>query len=226
MKQLIIVLTEEFSSVEGELFAFEEEKEKPSFFFPIVVGKSGMAWGRGVHDYWLLPGQHKREGDLKAPAGLFALSSVFGEVEPEHCNLPFLQVTPAHYSVDDPTSQFYNIIVSEKEVMKDWKSAEEMQRKDDLYKLGIVIDHNSDPVTPGMGSSIFMYQCRGSSMGTDGGTAMSSENLLQLVEWLDACSEPHVVQLPKVGYSAFLSSLRREPNKTAVTKRLGKLIKA
>lgn len=226
MKQLIIVLTKEFSSVEGELFAFDGDREHPIFTFPVVVGKKGMAWGRGLHNYWLLSGQHKREGDERAPAGLFTLGFLFGREPPGQVNMPFLSVTNEHFCVDDPTSQFYNIIVNEKEVVKDWKSAEEMQRADGLYELGIVIDHNADPVTPGMGSCIFMHRRRQADRGTAGCTAMKQENTLQLATWLDVKSEPHLIQIPEEGYSAFLSSLRVEPSRTAVTKRLGKLINA
>lgn len=226
MKQLIVVLTKDFSSVQGELFAFDEGQENPTFSFPVVVGQKGMAWGRGLHSYWLLSGEHKKEGDAKAPAGLFALSSLFGRTQPKQTHMPFLAVTKEHYCVDDPNSQFYNIIVSDKEVVKDWKSAEEMARADGLYELGVVIDHNADPVTPNRGSCIFMHRWRQEDRGTDGCTAMSRENLGQLTSWLNAESDPHLVQIPKEGYPSFLSSLRVEPSKTAVTNRLGKLINA
>ena len=226
IKQLIIVLTKNFSSVNGELFAFDENQENPSLTFSVVVGKKGMAWGRGIHSYWLLPGKHKTEGDEKAPAGLFTLSSLFGQEHPKQTNMPFLAVSNTHFCVDDPSSQFYNVIVNEKEVEKDWSSAEEMHRADGLYEQGVVIDHNADPVTPNMGSCIFMHQWRSSDRGTAGCTAMSQINMRKLVEWLDIHCEPHLVQIPKEGYSAFLSSLRVETSKEIVTKRLGKLINA
>ena len=224
MKQLIVVITNDFSAVKGELFAFDDEREDPSFSFPVVVGKKGMGWGRGLHSYWHLPGEHKKEGDAKAPAGLFSLSSLFGKAVPKQTLMPFLAVEEAHICVDDVASYFYNVIVDEREVVKDWKSAEEMKRSDGLYDLGVVIDHNSDPVTPGMGSCIFMHRWRDPGKGTAGCTAMSPENLERLTLWLDVECDPHLVQIPKEGYSSFLSSLRVEPSKTAVTKRLGKLI--
>ena len=226
MRQLVVVITKDFFSVEGELFAFDEKREEPLFSFPVVVGKKGMAWGRGLHSYWLLPGQHKKEGDEKAPAGIFSLSSLFGRHRPKQSNMPFLEAKNVHHCVDDPASKYYNVILDESEVVKDWKSAEKMQRDDGLYDLGVVIDHNADPVTPGMGSCIFMHRWRSRDEGTTGCTAISPENLQRLTEWLDAECAPHLVQIPKEGYSSFLSSLRVEPSKTAVTNRLGKLINA
>lgn len=225
MQQLVVVLTQTFSDSEGTLFAFEEGEE-PLFAFPIVVGEKGMAWGRGHHRYWHLSGLHKREGDNRAPAGLFSLSALFGKEELREARMPFLRSAESHFCIDDPHSTFYNVIVDAHGVANDWKSAEEMVRNDGLYDLGVVIDHNADPVTPGMGSCIFMHRWREEGWSTAGCTAMSSENLVRLCSWLDSEKDPHLFQVPREGYSSLLSSLRVEESKIAVTKRVGKLMRA
>lgn len=226
MRQLVVVLTEHFSSVAGQLYAFEEGSDTALFSFPVVVGKKGMAWGRGGQSDCRLTDPQKNEGDAKSPAGLFSLTSLFGSVPISGVKMPFLLVTKRHFCVDDPASRSYNVIVDETEVVKDWKSAEEMLRKDSLYEKGVVINHNVDPITPGMGSCIFMHCWRNASCGTAGCTAMSPENLDRLIHWLDRSLDPYLVQTPKEGYPLFLSSLRIDTMRASVTKRLGPLINA
>ena len=81
--QLILVLTDSASTTKGYLYRFERQNQKSSWELtkekiPVVLGRNGLAWGRGLHpiDSALLP--IKTEGDGKSPAGVFTLSSAFG----------------------------------------------------------------------------------------------------------------------------------------------------
>lgn len=206
------------------LYAFDESQEDALFYFPVVVGKHGMAWGRGVHAYWMLSGTHKKEGDGKTPAGLFKLGVAFGKQHNPDWKLPFFEVDGSLFCVDDPTSKFYNAIVSDQEVVKDWTSAEEMKRDDQLYDLGIVVEHNTDPVTPSNGSCIFMHIWRAQGKGTEGCTAMPREHMEQLLNFLDPDQDPHLLQLPKSAHSRFFHSLRDVPTKEMTMSRLNRLI--
>lgn len=224
MKQQLIVLTDDWNEMHGELFAFDDSQETPVFSFPVTLGKNGMAWGRGEHGYWLLTGLHKQEGDQRSPAGLFSLGVVFGETMPKDCSMPFLQTEETLVSVDDPASQYYNVIVSEEEAVVDWKSAERMKRDDHLYQLGVVVNHNTHPLTPGMGSCIFIHLWKGENEGTAGCTAMSRENIIRLIAFLDPAKEPELLQIPKPAYSSFLHSLRNEAIREINTRRLNALM--
>ena len=47
---------------------------------PAVVGRNGLAWGRGVRTDLPAGEPQKREGDGRAPAGIFKLGPAFGMV--------------------------------------------------------------------------------------------------------------------------------------------------
>jgi D-alanyl-D-alanine dipeptidase len=105
--------------------------------------------------------------------------------------------------VDDRNSLHYNRIVDSRNVQQvDWKSSERMQRADELYRWGVVVDHNYPPAEPGGGSCIFLHIWRSPDAGTAGCTAMSPETMQQLIGWLDPAAEPVLVQLPHPVYAA------------------------
>jgi D-alanyl-D-alanine dipeptidase len=85
-------------------------------------------------------------------------------------------------------------------VSPDWNSSEHMLRSDDLYRWGVVVDHNADPPRPGAGSCIFLHIWRGPGQPTVGCTAMPQENLESVLGWLDPAKKPLLVQLPESEY--------------------------
>jgi L,D-peptidoglycan transpeptidase YkuD (ErfK/YbiS/YcfS/YnhG family) len=103
--------------------------------------------------------------------------------------------------VDDPKSKRYNVIVDRKGISNpDWKSFETMRREDDLYRVGVVVDHNAFPAAPGAGSCIFLHIWSGPQDPTIGCTAMEGARLEQIVHWLDPRARPVLVQLPEGEY--------------------------
>ena len=197
-RQVLRVLAPAFDSVTAELCLLERDGlgawQSNGSAIPVVLGRSGLAWGLGEHqavrptDFSM-----KREGDGCSPAGVICLPLAFGEVPPAGCRLPWLPVTETMIAVDDPKSRFYNQIVDSAQVANDWASTELMQRDDGLYRHGIVIAHNPANVS-GAGSCIFMHLWRGEGLPTAGCTAMSEENLMRVLAWLDPALEPRLVQ--------------------------------
>jgi D-alanyl-D-alanine dipeptidase len=102
--------------------------------------------------------------------------------------------------VDDAGSRFYNQVVDRQSVAPDWTSSEHMLRPDELYRWGIVVDHNSNPVQPGAGSCIFLHIWRGPGQGTVGCTAMPRDQIESILAWLDPTRKPLLVQLPEHQY--------------------------
>ena len=94
--------------------------------------------------------------------------------------------------MDDVSSSFYNKIVNENEVKKDWNSAEDMLRKDNLYKWGIVVGYNTVDIIPGAGSAIFMHIWRSANEGTEGCIATEQQNIIRLLKWLEERKKPMV----------------------------------
>jgi L,D-peptidoglycan transpeptidase YkuD (ErfK/YbiS/YcfS/YnhG family) len=114
--------------------------------------------------------------------------------------------SPTLRCVDDVASAFYNRIVDEALVKKDWTSAEDMRRTDELYRLVVVVGHNDSPVTPGGGSCIFLHLRANPTSTTAGCTAFDAAPMEALVRWLDPAKRPVLVQLPRAVYAALRRS--------------------
>jgi zinc D-Ala-D-Ala dipeptidase len=175
-----------------------------------AVGRSGLGWGTGLHADPRMDGPAKREGDGRAPAGVFRLSSAFGyaaAAEVPWIRLPYVRADPSIECVDDLRSRFYNRRVDRDTIAQpDWTSHEELRREDELYEWGVWVDHNSAPSAPGGGSCIFLHVWGGPGVATSGCTAMAEGDLRALLAWLDPRARPVLVQLPAEAHAAL-----REP---------------
>ncbi len=174
--------------------------------WPAVVGRAGVAWGRGVHGDRPPPGHdgpRKREGDGKSPAGLFTIGPAFGytPAPPTGARLPYTMATATWRCVDDPGSRHYNRLLDEATVTPDWSSREELRRDDELYRWVVELGHNPDRA-PGAGSCIFLHVWGGADSSTAGCTAMDEAVLAGLLERLDPAARPMFVLLPAREYAA------------------------
>src|SRR5205085_5519375 len=106
---------------------------------------SGLGWGLGMRSVRAASGPIKKEGDGRAPAGIFRLSDTFGyaATQPAAWKMPYIALTPSVECVDDARSKFYNRIVDRSTVSPDWNSSEHMLLSDERYRSGIVVDHNT-----------------------------------------------------------------------------------
>jgi D-alanyl-D-alanine dipeptidase len=210
--QILVVTTQDWNAVAGTLQAYERPQARkkwkaagaPIF---VVIGKNGLGWGAGVAlgrdaERREAADPIKKEGDGKSPAGIFRLSTAFGYAAQGQpgWKMPYLNLTSSVECVDDARSKFYNRVLDRATVAPDWSSSEQMLRPDGLYRWGVVVDHNADPVTPGVGSCIFLHIWMGSSVGTTGCTAMAQEQLEALLARLDQARTPLLVQLPRPQY--------------------------
>ncbi|MCL4551017.1 MAG: hypothetical protein M1495_20910 [Bacteroidetes bacterium] len=93
--------------------------------------------------------------------------------------------------------RFNNILVSDKEIRKTWNSSEMMKRKDDLYKYGIFVEHDSNPPKACCGSCIFIHIWEGFGKPTSGCTSMSEENLIKVLHWINVKKKPLLIQMPQ-----------------------------
>ena len=180
-QQAVIVRSHGEKIFQAELEAWERKGRTWRQVFstvPAVVGREGFA-----------PPGEKREGDGRTPSGIFSLKRAFGYSEKFPTSLDYRQATGNDFWVDDPESAQYNRWVTG---APQAKSFEKLRRDDDLYKYGIVIEYNTDPIIPGNGSAIFLHVWRGASSPTTGCVALSDENLLQILKWLDKSRRPVV----------------------------------
>ena len=200
--QLVVVTTSGWNHIQGRMTTYQWKANKWSpvlVNIPIVTGRSGLAWGKGLHDPAMNKGKLKKEGDGNAPAGIFYLSGLFG-YQAISANMNALKVDEKTFCVDDVKSAYYNQIVNLDTVKKDWNSAETMRMKSEEYKYGIFVDYNSNPAIPGKGSCIFMHIWSKSTAPTAGCTAMTEANILKLIDFLDTTKNPILVQVPQSEY--------------------------
>ncbi|MHB1178150.1 MAG: L,D-transpeptidase family protein, partial [Daejeonella sp.] len=197
-RQLVVVTTSGWNSIHGSMNTYNWKNNQwvsALKNIPIVTGRSGLAWGQGLHDPSLNNGKLKKEGDGNAPAGIFYLNGLFG-YEDIASKMNFLKVDDRTFCVDDIKSVYYNKIVKLDTVKKDWNSAETMRMKSNAYKYGIFVDYNVNPSIPGNGSCIFMHIWSKSTEPTAGCTAMTEDNILKLIGFLDKSKNPILVQVP------------------------------
>jgi D-alanyl-D-alanine dipeptidase len=208
--QILVVTTQDWNQVAGTLQVYERHHARKKWKaagspIQVMVGKNGLGWGAGVATDAArrdAADPIKKEGDGKSPAGLFRLSTVFGYAvqEPSQWKMPYLNLSPSVECVDDARSKFYNRVLDRATVAPDWSSSEQMLRPDGLYRWGLVVAHNAEPITPGVGSCIFLHIWLGPGVGTTGCTAMAQEQLEALLARLDPASTPLLVQLPRPQY--------------------------
>jgi L,D-peptidoglycan transpeptidase YkuD (ErfK/YbiS/YcfS/YnhG family) len=210
-RQLLLVIAPDWVSHLARLQRFERSHLAATWQpvgKPIAVnlGRSGLAWGRGLHPTFADARAEKREGDACAPAGIFALTALFGYAAPASdlaraARLPYLQATPDLKAIDDPASAYYNRIVDQSALAQpDWATCEDMLRKDQRYAVGAVVAHNAEPPLPGAGSCIFLHVWEREGAPTAGCTAMSLADMTAIAGWLDAAAKPVLVQLPQAEY--------------------------
>ena len=75
-QQLLLVTTSSWDTPNGALQRYIWEDEGGNWNevgneIPVLIGKKGLGWGRGLHTSQGLTGPVKKEGDLKSPAGIF-----------------------------------------------------------------------------------------------------------------------------------------------------------
>lgn len=203
--QMVLVVAEDWNTTPARLLRFERSGPNGPWrpvgdAVPVSLGRNGLAWGRGLHGEQLSVAPVKKEGDGRAPAGVFSLPRAFigpNESLGASPKLPVHQVTTQTVCVDTVASKHYNQMFEESTVAKDWDSEERMLRPDGLYRYGLFVDHNAPSVQPGAGSCIFLHLWRGPGAPTAGCTAMAEADMLAVLRWLDAAKKPVLVQLPR-----------------------------
>jgi D-alanyl-D-alanine dipeptidase len=208
-RQLVVVTTPSWTSTKGTMHRFERATSASEWraidsAVPIVVGRTGIAWGVGFDDV-SADGPRKHEGDGKAPAGIFPLDTAFGFAPHESVRLPYLQLRSTTDCVDDTASSHYNTVVDKGSVARvDWNSAEHM-REVAQYEIGVIVGYNAQPPIKGRGSCIFLHIWAGPDSHTAGCTAFDETKVREVAVWLDPKKQPLLVQLTGAEYDRLRS---------------------
>jgi L,D-peptidoglycan transpeptidase YkuD (ErfK/YbiS/YcfS/YnhG family) len=149
-----------------------------------VVGRSGFA-----------PVGEKREGDGRTPSGLYRLGTTFGYAESAVTKMPYRQALADDLWIDDPKAPDYNNWVKQGQTRA--TSYEKMRRNDNLYQYGIVIAYNTYPVIKNHGSAIFIHVWADAESTTAGCVAVSEEDILKILAWLNPEANPVILINPE-----------------------------
>lgn len=206
-QQLLLMISNDWQAIQGKLYQYEKKQDKWQLVkgsTSVTLGRTGLAWGLGLHDKQA--GQYKKEGDGKAPAGIFTLGDAFGYLPALVTGLTYQAMSKNDYCIDVNGSAYYNQIISSKQFGEDAikGSSEPMRRdihlnNDQVYKKGLIINHNSENIS-GEGSCIFMHVWRSIDKPTAGCTAMEEIHITTILQWLDKSKQPIYVALPKAEY--------------------------
>ena len=196
-QQLLMVTTKDWNEKNGILQRFEKRDKKWSRVgkpISIILGRNGLGWGIGLHKIPKDAKYIKKEGDGRAPAGLFTLGNAFG-YSSFKIDFPYEVYKRTDHCVDDSNSEWYNRIIDSKTIKKDYKSFEHMRLKNKLYKYGITVNHNIEQKKMS-GSCIFIHIRSGNGKGTAGCTAMRESDIVEVLKWIKEDKRPLLLQLP------------------------------
>ena len=205
-RQLVVVTSPSWDAIDGEMRRFERDSPAAPWRavsepIPVVLGRTGLAWGAGAFASPSTP-PRKREGDGKSPAGIFTLGYAFGFDDTADTKMPYKKLRDTTECVDDVASPYYNEVVDrDASGPATWTSSEKM-RTIDQYQRGALVNHNVPPKA-GAGSCIFLHVWSGRSQPTAGCTAMRRDDLDALLRWIDPAARPLIVQLPNDEYSRY-----------------------
>ncbi len=208
-QQLIIVLTPSMQSVAGTLYRFQKSDSEWSAVSaptPVMVGRNGLAWGRGVHKTIPAGKPAKKEGDGCSPAGVFTLCYAIG-LDPENelpdLHIPYQILTDSMWFIDDPNSIYYNEMVNVDTLAKpDWQSGIQLAKFKTQFRVGIYVGHNLDK-KQSAGSGIFLHVWKSPDRGTAGCTAMCEKELRKILTWIDSKKSPLLIQMPVQEYRRY-----------------------
>lgn len=206
VRELIVGIAPDWNAMHGQLQRFQRAANGAwapvSGPVPVLFGKNGLAWGRGVEGRDE-PGLHKQERDGRAPAGVFKIGRIYtyDAALPDGARYPFHTVTTADAWVDDPASPDYNrfVTIPDPAHPPAWFDKAKMRHGDSAYEWLVEIRHNADPPQSGAGSAIFFHIRRtknGELRPTSGCTTMAEPELVHLIRFLRAEDHPHYVLLP------------------------------
>ncbi len=198
VKQVVLVVSDSWRGSDGVLRRYEQDDSlrwrQVGGEVKVKLGEKGLGVGSGDMDlsYGVNRKYKKVEGDKKSPAGVFRLGYAFGKggVPPYKGSWKWEQVSQGDVWVDDVNSASYNTRQRAEEGV-DWTSAEELK----MYRLGVVVEHNTEDVQKGRGSAIFLHTWSVGEGATLGCTSMKEGDLTSVLGWLDASKAPRLVQV-------------------------------
>lgn len=184
-QQVILVSAGSFKSNAAKLSTYEKLDGKwREVVSPVkaMIGRNGFS-------------NSKKEGDGKSPVGRFALRTCYGRAGNPGTKMNFITFGENAFWVDDSNSKYYNTF-QQGPANGRWESAEDLYKIGGRYKYFVAIEYNTVNVVRGKGSAIFLHIWEGENIDTSGCIAISENNLLKIMKWLDPAKKPLIIQGP------------------------------
>ena len=143
--------------------------------FRCSIGKSGFS-------------KNKKEGDGFTPVGTFYIECIYyraDKIENLDTKINKTIIDESDGWCDDAGHKEYNQLIR----FPFNFSAEKLFREDSLYNVVCVLNYNTNPVTPGIGSAIFMHVAHNKYKPTEGCVALKQEDLIYLLSLIDNKTE-------------------------------------
>ena len=143
--------------------------------FQCSIGRSGFS-------------KDKKEGDGFTPVGTFYIENIYyraDKLENLDTKINKIIINESDGWCDDAGHKEYNQLIR----FPFNFSAERLFREDSLYNVVCVLNYNTNPVTPGIGSAIFMHVADDEYKPTEGCVALKQEDLIYLLSFVDDKTE-------------------------------------
>ena len=139
--------------------------------FQCSIGKSGFS-------------KNKKEGDGFTPVGTFYIERIYyraDKISNLDTKINKVKIHERDGWCDDPRQKEYNQLI---EFPFNF-SAEKLYREDSLYNVVCVLNYNTNPITPGLGSAIFIHVAKDGYKPTEGCVALKQKDLIFLLNRID-----------------------------------------
>tara|TARA_B100001059_G_C17394000_1_gene360495 strand:+ start:11 stop:505 length:495 start_codon:yes stop_codon:yes gene_type:complete len=139
--------------------------------FQCAIGRSGFS-------------KNKKEGDGFTPIGTFYIENIYyrcDKIKNLDTKINKIIIHESDGWCDDPSQKEYNQLIQ----FPFNFSAEKLYRKDSLYNIVCVLNYNTCPIIPELGSAIFIHVAKDDYKPTEGCVALKQEDLTYLLGFID-----------------------------------------
>ena len=180
--QIITVTTNSMSDFKAKVNAYEKIDGiwyRAKKDMPAVVGSRGLM-------------KNRKQGTYTTPVGNYGFVHAFGNKKNPgvSAEYEYRDVTPKSYWVTDRNSTSYNRWV---EGGGEFDDAEHLESYGYQYNYAMVIDFNYYEPVKGDGAAIFLHVATYDGKGTAGCVALSEEDVVWLMRWLDKEENPRII---------------------------------
>ena len=151
----------------------------------IIINKSGYLKYKNLKFRCSLGkagvGKKEKEGDKITPKGTYKIVKIYyrnDRIKKILSNFRLIKIKKNMAWCDDPKSKEYNQLVK----LPSKYRYEELNRKDNIYDLVLVLNYNMKPIIKNKGSAIFIHIANKNYKKTAGCIGLKKSNLINIIK--------------------------------------------